>query len=103
VHQSAYGSLKLRQADSGVSGDAMRFLVKGIDDFDADAMDLIFELFGPVEVVPICLYKHNFSFKNTNRIYVFLVVFLQVNDLVVQKLIILMPFYYANGFLPAGQ
>lgn len=61
----------------------MRFEGGRTDDFYGDTMDLVLELFGPIEWMAIWLYEDHFSLENTDSLKVSFVIFLQVYHLVI--------------------
>ena len=77
----------------------MCFGVAGIYEFDADFVDFVLELARPVEIIAVGLYKQDFAFEDTHGVDTFAIVILQVDDLVVEILIVLMPLDDADALL----
>ena len=81
---------------SGVSGKRLRLGVIGVNEFDRDSVDLIFKLFGPIEIFTICFYKQYFSLKNTNIIYSLGVVIGQIDNLMIEIFVVLVSLNYTD-------
>lgn len=77
----------------------MRLGVIGVNKFDRDPVDLIFKLFGPIQILTICFYKQDLSLKNTHIVYSFRVVIGQIDDLMIEIFVVLVSLYYANIFV----
>jgi hypothetical protein len=58
-------------------------------------MNFVLELPWPVQVVAVFLDKHDFSFEDAHLIDCFAMIFLQIDNLVIEKFIVLMSFDYA--------
>ena len=62
--------------------------------FYSNAMNLAFEFTRPIEILTVRLDKQYFTLEYSNILKILLVVFLQINNFMIKKLIILMPFYH---------
>lgn len=72
----------------------MRFEL--IDYFYGDSVNFVLELFGPVELVSILLKEQYLCLENADIIDCFSEVIWQVDHLMIEIFIILMPLYHAD-------
>jgi len=68
--------------------------VIGVNKFDRNSVDLIFKLFGPIEILTICFHKQYLSLKNTHIINCLRVVVRQIDNLMIEIFVILVSLYY---------
>ena len=73
------------------------------NDFDGDTVDLILKLARPSKGVVVGLHEDHLTFEDPHSLKVSFVVFLQVDHLVIEVLVILMSLYHTNGFISTSQ
>lgn len=76
LNQSTYDWFELSQSDSWISREGMCLESGRTDNFYVDTMDLILELFRPIEWVTIGLNEDHFPLKDAHSIKVSFVIFL---------------------------